>query len=270
MRCIKPIGVNGKGWPCGKCMPCRIRRMTEWKIRLLAEAENWTEKSFLSLTYDDKHLPENGLLNKRDLQLFFKRLRKNYNRFFKYYAVGEYGETKDRPHYHCILFGGDSKTFNFKSYMNNDLINIWGNGNVDIGTCTADSIDYVTKYITYKDYGKKEPAFSVSSKNLGECYMWRYLDDMFEVRLQNGKKVGLPRFYTKKLELTEEEKSIHYEQYNGQSVVDLDKEELLKLPIDEFSEIVQKIDDTLRNDLIAKQKRINAIETYKTKKRGNL
>jgi hypothetical protein len=43
---------------------------------------------------------------KRDLQLFFKRLRKAYPDVkLRYFACGKYGEQFARPHYHVILFG---------------------------------------------------------------------------------------------------------------------------------------------------------------------
>lgn len=92
---------------------------------------------FITLTYDTSHVPisKNGFMdcNKRDLQLFFKRLRKAHGVLskqlsalpsvrraslsiqerdilqhagsnIKYYAVGEYGGRKYRSHYHAIIF----------------------------------------------------------------------------------------------------------------------------------------------------------------------
>ena len=43
-------------------------------------------------------------LQKSDLQKFFKRLRKKTHEKISYYAVGEYGDNTQRPHYHIILF----------------------------------------------------------------------------------------------------------------------------------------------------------------------
>ena len=37
------------------------------------------------------------------MQLFLKKYRKKQQ--IKYFYVGELGETTQRPHYHCIIFG---------------------------------------------------------------------------------------------------------------------------------------------------------------------
>ena len=75
---------------------------------------------FLTLTYDDEHLPMHGSLIKQDIQKFFKRLWwKVSTEKLRYYVVGEYGSTcpyheiencpkcgpLQRPHYHAIIFG---------------------------------------------------------------------------------------------------------------------------------------------------------------------
>lgn len=71
---------------------------------------------FITLTYADENLPisRNGYrsLCRRDLQLFFKRLRKAHSKgakrkSIKYFAVGEYGGKIGRPHYHVLLFNAD-------------------------------------------------------------------------------------------------------------------------------------------------------------------
>ena len=75
---------------------------------------------FLTLTYNDEHLPIHGSLVKEDIQKFFKRLWwKIDTEKLRYYVVGEYGTTcpyheiencpkcgpLQRPHYHAIVFG---------------------------------------------------------------------------------------------------------------------------------------------------------------------
>ena len=88
----KPNELVGDEWldvPCGHCLACRIARTREWTVRLLHESEFWEDTSFITLTYDDEHVPvtyyaedEFGsarggfTLRSRDLQLFMKRLRK--------------------------------------------------------------------------------------------------------------------------------------------------------------------------------------------------
>lgn len=62
------------------------------------------ESYFITLTYSEKNIPENMSLEKSHLQKFFKRLRKQLTSKVRYFAVGEYGTKKGRPHYHVILF----------------------------------------------------------------------------------------------------------------------------------------------------------------------
>ena len=82
--------------PCGKCAACLTNKRKEWTFRLNQELHVSSSSFFITLTYDDEHIPvtEEGLptFSKRDIQLFIKRLRKNTNRKISYYIVSEYGE----------------------------------------------------------------------------------------------------------------------------------------------------------------------------------
>ena len=116
MQCTKPITLFKVGTktyplglevPCGKCLHCRKKQRSEWAMRLYHELGYHQDSVFLTLTYNDKSLPKNDSLVKRDLQLFFKRLRKALpsDKKIKYFACGEYGDDKECPHYHAIVFG---------------------------------------------------------------------------------------------------------------------------------------------------------------------
>lgn len=110
--CAHPVYVAklGHSVSCGRCFTCRLLRTYEWAQRLADEALDYARPPlFVMLSYAPEHLPANGLLDSRDLTLFFKRLRKNVDLKFKYYAVGEYGSRKERPHYHVIFFGLDMR-----------------------------------------------------------------------------------------------------------------------------------------------------------------
>lgn len=109
MKCIaKRTKRNGNGllasFPCGKCLPCMITKRQALTARLLLEMKSHLHIYFVTLTYSDMDLPPGGSLQKRDLQLFLKRLRKNTGLKFKYFACGEYGEKFQRPHYHILIF----------------------------------------------------------------------------------------------------------------------------------------------------------------------
>lgn len=95
--------------PCGKCPPCLQRRTAEWCFRIFQESKTHLSASFITLTYEKPPITPNGFmtLHTPDFQKFMKRLRKLHPRGtrIKYYAVGEYGTERKRPHYHAILFG---------------------------------------------------------------------------------------------------------------------------------------------------------------------
>lgn len=95
--------------PCNKCLICRDKKAREWSFRATCENNySLTEPLFLTLTYNNKHLPTCGIF-KEELQLFLKRLRRNLDRLnithnIRYFACGEYGTLSQRPHYHMILW----------------------------------------------------------------------------------------------------------------------------------------------------------------------
>ena len=118
-QCRRPYFVkNGDGKPtlipCGKCPTCKARRVSAWSFRLMQELKRSISAKFITLKYNDTNLPitRNGYhtLSRRDLTLFFKKLRKQRtkaeNRSYpiRYFAAGEYGGKIGRPHYHVILF----------------------------------------------------------------------------------------------------------------------------------------------------------------------
>lgn len=87
--------------------------------------------TFITLTYNDSHLPSDGMCSKRDIQLFLRRLRqtpRDYNislpPSFRYYISCEYGTLHGRPHYHGILFGIDCLSPDWlPSFVSNGLSN---------------------------------------------------------------------------------------------------------------------------------------------------
>lgn len=129
---------------CGQCIGCRLDKARAWAIRCVHESSLYRSNIFVTLTYDNDHLPLYNSLSKRDLQLFFKRLRKHFPDVkIRYFACGEYGEQFQRPHYHAIIFNLDfadkilfTRSGDNKLYTSATLAAIWG-----LGHClTGDSI----------------------------------------------------------------------------------------------------------------------------------
>lgn len=148
--------------PCGGCVGCRLDRAAEWQSRLVHESKMHLFNVFLTLTYSDENLPENGTLVKDHFQKFMMRLRKSiYPTKVRYYMCGEYGSQTQRPHYHAILFGHDfaDKKYHKKTpqgdklYISNTLDRLWGHGHCWIGSVTPESCGYVARYIMKKITG---------------------------------------------------------------------------------------------------------------------
>jgi len=153
--------------PCGKCLLCREEHARQWAVRITNEASLWELNSFVTLTYDDEHLPANEQLNYKDLQDFWKRLRKRVGPL-RYYSVGEYGDKTNRPHYHACIFGHafetDRKILRTEPYLlwtSPTLLETWGKGHVSVGALTFQTAQYTASYVT---------------KKLGYKYRYKQLD----------------------------------------------------------------------------------------------
>lgn len=175
----------------------------EWVFRLQQEYLNSNFSVFVTLTYDEEHIPKDYCVNKRDLQLFHKRLRKHFpSRDLRFYAISEYGDRTHRPHYHGLYF--------FKgSYDKKEIYDIfeksWNLGFLSFGDVEEGSIVYCTKYClkhTHTPEGKT-PTFRLVSKMSGGLGV-NYLDKMSEWHIQtknksyvvhNGKTCRMPRYY---------------------------------------------------------------------------
>lgn len=149
--------------PCGNCAECVARKISAWSCRLTNEEKYCESALFLTLTYSTDFVPitPKGFmtLDKRDVQLFFKNLRKaqfgSKKGNIKYYAAGEYGGRTNRPHWHIILFNARVEL----------LQPAWDKGQIHYGTVTPASIGYSLKYISKP---KKFPKHS-NDDRLREC-----------------------------------------------------------------------------------------------------
>lgn len=153
--------------PCGKCLACRINKANEWATRCILESREHKKNCFITLSYNPENLPKNATLVVRDLQLFFKSLRKELakdNIRIRYFACGEYGDKTLRPHYHIGLFGyypKDAKFFKFNKckqplYISKQIAKIWGKGFIILGDLTTASAGYIARYTQKKIYNKHD------------------------------------------------------------------------------------------------------------------
>lgn len=230
---VKPFPIQ---LPCSKCIGCRLERSRQWALRCMHEASLFEDNSFLTLTFDNQHLREmcpNGSLDRRHMQLFFKRLRKRFSdRTIRTFYAGEYGDVRKtfRPHYHAAVFnlGFDDKyvwkTQNgYVYYRSPTLEKIWPYGHSVIGEVTFESAAYIARYCLKKINGDASedhyrrvnvttgevtqllPEFCQASLKPGIGALWFNQFGMSDVYpldecIVNGKRSKPPRYYDKLLE----------------------------------------------------------------------
>lgn len=172
--------------PCGQCAGCLCDKANDWSTRCYLESTLHKKNCFVTLTYNNEHLPKNRSLCKEDIQKFFKKLRHEQKEPIKYLLSGEYGPTTLRPHYHAAIFNYKPNDLKFYKYnSNNDMLftserlsKIWGKGYVIIGDLNYKTAAYVARYVLKKAYGiNKEwntkrgriPEFNLSSRRPAIC-----------------------------------------------------------------------------------------------------
>ncbi len=235
--------------PCGQCEACRMQYARQWANRCMLELQDHDSAFFVTLTYNNDMVPmsqyvdeETGevfdslTLRKRDLQLFFKRLRKHFpDDHIRYYACGEYGGKTYRPHYHAIIYGLHLNDLVFYKknelgqnyYTSQSLSDVWRKevgkkeykyyGHVIVGEVTWESCSYTARYVMKKLKGKEaefygkfnvEPEFTVCSRRPGiarnyfdlhpDIYSKSYISIPTE---KGGLKVYPPRYFDKLYDL---------------------------------------------------------------------
>lgn len=204
--------------PCGKCVGCKEDKAREWTVRLYCENLMHERSAFLTLTYDDNNLPSDLKLNKKDIQLFIKRLRNNRNKL-RYFVCGEYGGMTNRPHYHAIIFGMDfhhpyQEDIGNEMFLYPDMSKYWSLGRVVVAPVTPASIAYVAGYAT-KKIGDPD-TFNIMSKRPPIAYEFvkkyaRNINDLEGVIVGSSKLPVPSVFFDWSDELTElKEKQSNY------------------------------------------------------------
>lgn len=213
---INPIIRDSIDIPCGKCVGCLLGRSRDWADRCMLEANYHDHNAFITLTYNDEHLPPkreiiNSLtgeisespyrsLRKKDFQDFMKRLRYRLDQDdikIRFFACGEYGDFEKntgRPHYHAIIFGYDfpdkeylKSNFRGEKYYTSQLLqDAWSIDDKPIGHTLVtdiswDTCAYVARYCLKK-----------RDNDLSEFYKSFALDPEFTIM---SRKPGIARQY---------------------------------------------------------------------------
>lgn len=198
--------------PCGQCVGCRLEYSRQWANRCMLELQYHDSSFFVTLTYDDEHVPrsvyadpETGeafqslTLSKRDFQLFMKRLRKAFpDDKIRFFMAGEYGSNTFRPHYHAIIFGlhlSDLRPYKrseqgFTYYISDSLSRCWSDrsgksiGYAVVAPVTWETCAYTARYVMKKLNGSAAefysshnivPEFTLMSRKPGIAK--QYFDD---------------------------------------------------------------------------------------------
>lgn len=223
---------------CGQCVGCRKDRTHEWAARILHESQLSKNNWFVTLTYDDVHVPEDGSLHYGHFQGFMRLLRQDIRRSarkagakparIRFFVAGEYGERTARPHFHACLFNlaVSDLAYYRKSpsghtlYKSAWLDALWGRGLCSLGAITFESAAYTAAYINKKITGEParekytrvdcttgeihfvRPEFARMSlrPGIGSDWFDRYASDVLprDYVIVDGHKSRVPRYYYEK------------------------------------------------------------------------
>lgn len=141
-----------------------------------------------------------GTLRPEDLRDWLKRLREAIQPFkLRFYAVGEYGDESERPHYHVVLFGvpGCRLLRTRRDFTNipdpanccatcKTVSSTWGKGIVEVAEFNVRTARYIAGYIMKKMTKADDmrllgryPEFSRMSRHnggIGSEAMWEVAD----------------------------------------------------------------------------------------------
>lgn len=203
-----------------------------WALRCRHEADSWAHNAFLTLTYDDEHLPWHGSLDKDLPRLFVRYLRRHLDgvecapgspkRPIRYFGCGEYGERRNRAHYHLLLFNvrfDDTSVYGRDTYTSRLVSQLWPYGSHILGTVTPASASYVAGYALKKvskweaawkyrlidengEFFDKQREFAMMSLKPPIGWYWyaKYKNDLrLGHCVVDGRQVAIPRLYRDKL-----------------------------------------------------------------------
>lgn len=205
--------------PCGKCLLCRRKRASEWRLRLMAEAQseqNIRNVLFLTFTFNDKYYQ--SYLD--DKSVFIRRWRQNFKYKYgfapRYFLIEDCGSQFGRIHLHGFLFNVPKSKI---TTLRKERL-CWKYGFVDLSFCKSlKAISYACGYITGASLKKDalkhgKPVCEKAKKFIGKIFVSKGLgrafvdlnksefrsrtENHFLVR-QGLFNVALPRYYRNKI-----------------------------------------------------------------------
>lgn len=202
---------------CSQCIGCRMDRAQQWAARCVHENQVHGEVGqFLTLTFDDDHVPADYSLDHSIFQRFMKRVRKDAGPGLRFFMCGEYGEKLLRPHFHALFFNYAyedlvpcEETEYGMLYQSAHLLSHWRQGNCLVGALTLRSASYVARYNlkTVKSWNNPDllgrtPEYIRMSTRPGIGREWwnRYRKLTHDYVVVDGVKLKTPKYYDKLME----------------------------------------------------------------------
>ena len=209
--------------PCGQCVGCRMDNAFDWKVRCCLELQYNPLCFFVTLTYDDQHLPFSKatgqpVLHYHDVQKFLYLLRA-YMPYVRYYGCGEYGSEDNtrRPHYHILLWSPITidGMVGVRKFTSSDIAKCWKFGMHVIEHVTPGNIAYVCGYVVKKqadpdwdDYEVRPFTFMSTKPAIGAQYFIDHYDSIKATKkvyavLDESRKpqaARLPRYFKRLLD----------------------------------------------------------------------
>lgn len=221
--CYSPIEIKNPNTGkymlvnCRKCLECRQARAREWSIRCALESDKYVDNCFITLTYAPEHNPIT--LQKTDVQKFIKRLRKHIGADIKikYFACGEYGTKRHRPHYHIIIFNYNfsdryqtsTSARGYKIYRSAELEQLWKLGYSTVQTVSINSIAYCSLYASPPPkklpmHLQGAPEFNLMSQSMGLDTILKNMDKYidtdtiwYDCKAYNIPNIALDKYFGK-------------------------------------------------------------------------
>lgn len=253
--------------PCGNCVGCRLERSRQWAIRCVHEASLHESNCFVTLTYDPDKEGFSPSLNKRDIVLFLKKLRKAvYPEKIRFFQCGEYGDQNWHPHHHLLLFGYDfpdkikcCTSSGCVYYRSPELEKLWTHGFSSIGDLTFESAAYVARYVMkklngelaakYEERGIIPPYLTMSRRSgIGADFFKKYQDDFYPkdfITFNDGQRIKPPKYYDHLFEQYHGEGSLESIKQKRKDYAESEKgqkeNELARLKIKEYAALFKSM-----------------------------
>ena len=184
--------------PCGTCFACNKKRASDWRTRLVHEAQfgDHRTSNWITLTIAPKYYAQFKDNPSKAIRLFLERLRQEVGHSIRHWFITELGEDNDRLHFHGFVFDIPCTYELFRK--------LWKYGFVYISNVSYKRIGYACKYaqkISTTTSWFRPQVFC--SAGLGRCYCLKYANFHISNLIQNDRHnviVGscmcsLPRYY---------------------------------------------------------------------------